>query len=73
MADAATHVGQTPETARARPARLNWEDPFLIDDQLTDEERMIRDSAAAVVPAPPWCTTAAMWGNNHARSGRAHV
>ncbi|MFX3680172.1 MAG: acyl-CoA dehydrogenase [Hyphomicrobiales bacterium] len=47
MADAATHVGQTPETARARPARLNWEDPFLIDDQLTDEERMIRDSAAA--------------------------
>ncbi|RNC95633.1 MAG: acyl-CoA dehydrogenase [Oricola sp.] len=47
MADAATHVGQTPETARARPARLNWEDPFLIDDQLTDEERMIRDGAAA--------------------------
>ncbi|MBO6636693.1 MAG: acyl-CoA dehydrogenase [Roseitalea sp.] len=40
-------MGQTPETARARPARLNWEDPFLIEDQLTDEERMIRDSAAA--------------------------
>lgn len=47
MADTATHMGQTPETARARPARLNWEDPFLIEDQLTDEERMIRDSAAA--------------------------
>ena len=24
---------------------LNWEDPFLLDSQLTDEERMIRDSA----------------------------
>ncbi|MCR9123975.1 MAG: acyl-CoA dehydrogenase [Phyllobacteriaceae bacterium] len=47
MADTAPNVGQTPETARARPARLNWEDPFLIEDQLTDEERMIRDSAAA--------------------------
>ncbi|MCQ2002437.1 acyl-CoA dehydrogenase [Rhizobium sp. NRK18] len=23
-----------------------WEDPFLLDDQLTDEERMIRDAAA---------------------------
>ncbi len=25
--------------------RFNWEDPFLLDDQLTVEERMIRDSA----------------------------
>ena len=25
----------------------NWEDPFLIDDQLTEDERMIRDSARA--------------------------
>ena len=24
---------------------LNWEDPLLLDDQLTDEERMVRDSA----------------------------
>ena len=24
-----------------------WNDPFLLDDQLTDEERMIKDSAAA--------------------------
>ncbi|MEJ1998229.1 MAG: acyl-CoA dehydrogenase [Maritimibacter sp.] len=26
---------------------FNWADPFLIDDQLSEEERMIRDSAAA--------------------------
>jgi glutaryl-CoA dehydrogenase len=26
---------------------FNWSDPFLLDDQLTEEERMIRDSAAA--------------------------
>ncbi len=24
---------------------FNWEDPFLLDDQLSDEERMIRDTA----------------------------
>ncbi len=35
----------TPETARARPAAFVWEDPFLLDDQLGDEERMIRDAA----------------------------
>ncbi len=26
---------------------FNWADPFLLDDQLSEEERMIRDSAAA--------------------------
>ncbi len=26
-------------------ARFNWEDPLLLDDQLTEEERMIRDAA----------------------------
>ncbi len=26
---------------------FNWEDPFLFDDQLSDEERMMRDSARA--------------------------
>lgn len=26
---------------------FQWDDPFLLDSQLTDEERMIRDSAAA--------------------------
>ncbi|MFC3052798.1 acyl-CoA dehydrogenase [Kordiimonas pumila] len=28
----------------AKPA-FNWEDPFLLEDQLTEEERLIRDSA----------------------------
>ncbi|MFB2531617.1 acyl-CoA dehydrogenase [Paracoccus sp. p4-l81] len=26
---------------------FNWDDPFLLDDQLSEEERLIRDSAAA--------------------------
>ena len=28
-------------------AAFNWQDPFRLDDQLSDEERMVRDSAAA--------------------------
>jgi glutaryl-CoA dehydrogenase len=28
-------------------AGFNWEDPFLLDEQLTDDERMIRDAARA--------------------------
>jgi glutaryl-CoA dehydrogenase len=35
----------TPEAARAKPASFVWDDPFLLEDQLTDEERMIRDAA----------------------------
>jgi glutaryl-CoA dehydrogenase len=30
-----------------RKIQFNWADPFLLDQQLTDEERMIRDSARA--------------------------
>ena len=37
----------TPLTARSKPASFNWEDPFLLEDQLTEEERMIRDTARA--------------------------
>jgi len=40
------NIQQKPAHATA-PASFNWEDPFLLDDQLTDEERMIRDAAAA--------------------------
>lgn len=29
------------------PGSFSWEDPFLIEEQLTDEERMIRDAARA--------------------------
>ncbi len=31
----------------AAPAAFKWEDPLLLDDQLTDEERMVRDTAHA--------------------------
>jgi len=36
-----------PELARAKPATLVWDDPFLLDGQLSEEERMIRDAAHA--------------------------
>ncbi len=41
------HTPSTPEQARAKPASLVWDDPFLLDQQLSDEERMIRDAAHA--------------------------
>jgi glutaryl-CoA dehydrogenase len=31
--------------SKASAGRFTWSDPFLLDDQLTDEERMIRDAA----------------------------
>jgi glutaryl-CoA dehydrogenase len=34
-------------TAAKAPRPFQWDDPFLLDDQLTDEERMVRDSARA--------------------------
>ena len=37
--------GTSPETARAKMPHFIWEDPFLLDQQLLEEERMIRDSA----------------------------
>lgn len=40
------HQVATPESARVKPASLTWQDPFLLENQLTDEERMIRDTAA---------------------------
>src|ERR671913_861501 len=33
--------------AQQELAKLKWEDPLLLDDLLTDDERMIRDSARA--------------------------
>ena len=36
-----------PEQARAKPAALVWDDPFLLENQLSEEERMIRDAAHA--------------------------
>jgi glutaryl-CoA dehydrogenase len=31
----------------AQTASFQWEDPFLLEDQLTDDERAIRDTARA--------------------------
>ncbi len=28
-------------------AAFHWDDPFLLDQQLSDDERMVRDAAAA--------------------------
>jgi glutaryl-CoA dehydrogenase len=39
MAEAAKMAGSTGASA------FDWADPFLLDDQLTDDERMIRDTA----------------------------
>jgi len=40
---------KAPLKAKERPSlsSFNWEDPFLLDDQLTEEERMLRDASAA--------------------------
>jgi len=35
----------TPEAARAKPVSPVWDDLALLDQQLTDEERLIRDTA----------------------------
>ena len=31
----------------ARKAQFHWDDPLLLNEQLTDDERMVRDAAAA--------------------------
>ena len=31
----------------AAEATFNWEDPLLLDSQLTSDERMVRDAARA--------------------------
>jgi len=32
---------------KQQKAVFNWEDPFLLDEQLTEDERMIREAARA--------------------------
>jgi glutaryl-CoA dehydrogenase len=36
-----------PETNKQGKARFHWDDPLLLERQLTDDERMVRDAAAA--------------------------
>ena len=38
---------QAPVASSSTGTRFVWDDPFLLDDQLGEEERMIRDSARA--------------------------
>ncbi|MGO4566281.1 acyl-CoA dehydrogenase [Rhizobium sp. 2YAF20] len=38
-------------SSASKTSTFAWNDPFLLDDQLSDEERMIRDSAAAFAEA----------------------
>ena len=40
-----THSEQVSRAGK--PAAFKWDDPFLLDDQLGEEERMIRDAAQA--------------------------
>jgi glutaryl-CoA dehydrogenase len=42
-------TGEKPEESRGKgaAARFQWEDPLLLEDQLTEDERMVRDSARA--------------------------
>jgi glutaryl-CoA dehydrogenase len=37
--------------SRPELSNFNWEDPFLLETQLNDDERMIRDSANAYAQA----------------------
>ena len=40
-------IAQTQDNAAAvsRPASFDWQDPLLLEDQLSEEERMVRDAA----------------------------
>ena len=39
------NIEQKP--AKATSGSFVWDDPFLIEDQLSEDERMIRDAAAS--------------------------
>jgi glutaryl-CoA dehydrogenase len=42
-----TSTMNAPEHVRTTKPAFVWEDPLLLNDQLTEEERMVRDTAAA--------------------------
>ena len=42
--DTAVRAQESPAVRRTSPP-FNWEDPFLLDELLTDEERMVKESA----------------------------
>ncbi|MEQ8585848.1 MAG: acyl-CoA dehydrogenase [Thalassobaculaceae bacterium] len=45
MAPPLAAVAETPAPEAKKRAEFVWDDPLLLDDQLTEEERMIRDAA----------------------------
>ena len=47
MSQAAVNPAKSGEKPNPPLAPFNWEDPLLLDGQLTEEERMVRDSARA--------------------------
>tara|TARA_B100000686_G_C16781014_1_gene971856 strand:+ start:1033 stop:2259 length:1227 start_codon:yes stop_codon:yes gene_type:complete len=44
-AKAATNAVTIPPKRTTKPYKFKWDDPFLIENQLTEDERMVRDSA----------------------------
>lgn len=38
-------TAESYDAAPVRPAAFDWQDPFRLDEQLTDEERLVRDAA----------------------------
>ncbi len=40
-------MNQMVNSAKKPRVQFNWQDPFLLEQQLTEEERMIRDAAYA--------------------------
>ena len=38
---------QDKTATRAKPGAFDWQDPFLLDDQLSEDERAVRDTAHA--------------------------
>jgi len=42
--DANTVLARPPKSSKPAPAAFSWDDPFLLDDQLTEDERLIRDT-----------------------------
>ena len=47
MSEAAKSSAPSGEKPNPKLAPFNWQDPLLLDEQLTEEERMVRDSTRA--------------------------
>ncbi len=39
--------------ASSTKPQFDWADPLLLDDQLTEEERMVRETARPLIARPP--------------------